>query len=180
MRLTRQHILEAANQIVQREGAAHLTIDAVAREAGLSKGGVLYHFPSKNALVEGMITLLCEGFESDLAQALTREKAGSGQWLRAYIRASTQTTQEENDATTGLLAAVATKPHLLDPIRRDFARWQEQAEHDGLSPALATVLRLAVDGLWFAELFGLAPPQGRLREEVLQALLDLTVKPGES
>jgi AcrR family transcriptional regulator len=43
---TRQKILETAVRIVDTQGARHLTLEAVAAEAGMSKGGVLYHYPS--------------------------------------------------------------------------------------------------------------------------------------
>ncbi len=179
MNTTQRHILEAADQIVQRDGVAHLTIEAVAREAGLSKGGVLYHFASKEALVNGMIALLLEDFDRDLAQALTQEDNSSGQWLRAYISASSNLPEEEYDPNIGLIAAIGTDPCLLKPIRESYRTWQERVEHDGLPPALATILRLAVDGLWFADFLGFASPQGKLREEVIQTLLKMARNPQE-
>jgi AcrR family transcriptional regulator len=166
---TRQQILQVASQIVQRDGVARLTIDAVAREAKLSKGGVLYHFPCKEALVSGMIMDHIESFTHDLTRNLS-EESGAGQWLRAYLRASDDTVHQEPDPVVCLIAAIATNPGLLAPLQQHFALWQEQAVHDGLSPALATLLRLAIDGLWFADLFQLAPPEGELRKEVLQLL----------
>jgi hypothetical protein len=42
-------------------------------------------------------------------------------------------------------------------------------------PARATLARLAADGLWLADLLGLAPPTGDLREQVIERMLDLTV-----
>ena len=51
---TRQQIIHAAFALIRREGVARLTIEAVAQEAGLSKGGVLYHFRSKEALIQAM------------------------------------------------------------------------------------------------------------------------------
>ena len=175
---TRQQILEAANRIIQREGVAHLTIEAVAKEAGLSKGGVLYHFPSKEALVEGLISLYIDGFTQDLTKAFDTEKSGSGQWIRSYIHASTSPTteqvSEEATAVTGLIAAIATNPQLLNPLREHYDEWQKQAENDSISPALATLLRLAVDGLWLADMLGFAPPQGKLREDVIATMLKLS------
>ena len=44
---TRDTILSAAANLVLRKGASRMTLEAVAREAGVSKGGLLYHFPSK-------------------------------------------------------------------------------------------------------------------------------------
>ena len=91
---TQQHILEAANRIIRREGVAHLTIEAVAKEAGLSKGGVLYHFPSKEALVEGLITFHIEGYTHALTKALDEVETGPGQWTRANILASSTLPEE--------------------------------------------------------------------------------------
>ena len=65
-------------------GISGLTLEAVAREAGVSKGGLLYHFPSKEALISGMIGRLVEGFTEALGRELAREEvSGSGRWLRA-------------------------------------------------------------------------------------------------
>ncbi len=62
----------------------------------------------------------------------------------------------------------------MQPIRDHFARWQELAESDGLDRAHATVIRLAVEGAWFADFMGLAPPTAALRAEVLERILRLT------
>ena len=51
----RTALLDAALTVVRRDGAAALTLDAVAAEAGVSKGGVLYHFGSKRALIDGLL-----------------------------------------------------------------------------------------------------------------------------
>jgi AcrR family transcriptional regulator len=168
---TQQTIIVAARRIVQRDGVAHLTIEAVAREAGLSKGGVLYHFPTKDSLIEGMITSFLEEFELDLEWALTKEE-GPGRWLRAYVR-SCQSEGIDVETINGLIAALATNQGLLEPLRQKYSTWQSRVESDGLPPALATVLRLAMDGLWFADLFGLAPPSGKLREEVISTILTI-------
>ena len=176
--VTRRHILDAANRIIRRDGVARLTIEAVAKEAALSKGGVLYHFPSKDALVEGLISFFIEGFTNDLTQALAIEEASPGKWTRANIRASSASISEEVPAEaaaiTGLIAAIATNPQLLNPLREQYDVWQKQAENDGLPSTLATILRLAVDGLWLADMLGFAPPTGKFREEVIATLLNMT------
>ena len=50
-----ERLLDAAERLVSEVGAGHLTLEAVARAAGVSKGGLLYHFPSKEALLQAMI-----------------------------------------------------------------------------------------------------------------------------
>jgi AcrR family transcriptional regulator len=170
---TRQQIIHAAFALIRSKGVARLTIEAVAQEARLSKGGVLYHFRSKEALISAMVASLVERVNDDIETARGQEpedeRDAPGGWLRAYIRASIGLAEGDED-TTALLAAVANDPHLLEPLQLQYARWQEQAESDGVDPALATAIRLALDGLWMADLFGLAPPTGALREQVFAAL----------
>ena len=52
---SREKILDAAAELVGEIGAGRLTLEAVAERAGLSKGGLLYNFPTKEALLQGMI-----------------------------------------------------------------------------------------------------------------------------
>ncbi|MDQ0063824.1 AcrR family transcriptional regulator [Paenibacillus harenae] len=51
----RHLILFAASTIVKTLGAEKLTLEAVAKEAGISKGGLLHHFPNKQALINAMV-----------------------------------------------------------------------------------------------------------------------------
>ena len=56
-------ILDAAEAIVIQSGAAHMTLDAVARQAGISKGGLIYNFPTKEALLLAMVDRMVEYFD---------------------------------------------------------------------------------------------------------------------
>ena len=51
----REKLLEAADQIAREAGPSNLSLDAVALKAGVSKGGLLYHFPSKAKLLEALV-----------------------------------------------------------------------------------------------------------------------------
>lgn len=173
---TRAHILQAASRVILAEGVDALTLEAVARAAGVSKGGLLYHFPSKEALIVGMVDQLCDAFDEALEREIAREEPAEapGRWLRAYLRVCFASQGEALEISPALLAAVATNPDLLAPVRERFERWDSRARQDGIDPALATAIRLAADGLWFADLGGLAPPARAERAAVLEALLRLT------
>lgn len=172
---TREALLRAAARVVQAEGVTHLTLEAVARTAGVSKGGLLYHFPSKDALIAAMLDDLLTSFEAQIEQGMARDPdAGPGRWLRAYVRSSFTLSKDELSGTSALLAAVVADPALMTPLRHRFAAWQERALADGLDPATATLIRLAADGQWFADLLDLAPLTEPHRHEVLAALLRLT------
>jgi AcrR family transcriptional regulator len=176
--LTREAILRAADWVVVEEGVSGMTLEAVAREAGVSKGGLLYHFPCKEALIGGMTGRLIEGFEAVLGRELRKDRgAGGGRWTRVYARAGFAEDRWYLQVSAGLLVGVAEDPTLLDPLRRSFQDGQRWAERDGIDPAVATLVRLAADGLFFVELLGFAPAEGALRKRVLEALLSLTEKP---
>jgi len=176
---TKRRILEAAEQVVLRDGVGHLTLDAAAHEAGLSKGGVLYHFPTRDSLVAAMVTRIIDQFEEDIASHLpeagTPDAERPGAYARAYLRATVEPAAPgEERLGAALLAAAAAEPALMVPLQEAAEGWQARMLDDGLDPALATVVRLACDGLWLCDLFGLASPQGALRTSVAAALDQLT------
>lgn len=170
---TREAILQAACRVVIESGASHMTLETVAREAGVSKGGLLYHFPSKEALVGGMIEYLNGTFNARIHQVYAQDEGPArGRWLRAFV--SSTFYSDQVDVSAGLLAAVALNPELLASNRANYQAWQQKFEADGLDPALATIIRLAADGLWFTELLGFAPLEESLRSAVFNILIEMT------
>ena len=175
-------ILSAAERVVMRDGVMRLTIDAVAHEAKLSKGGVLYHFGTKEALIHAMLERLIQYCDREI-EAHQQHDSKPGSWTRAYVRKTSSPTlaypgeadfPRSKEVGAGLVAAATTNPQLLDPLRERFQAWQQAIESDGIEPARATVIRLAVDGLWLAELLGLWSLDGALRQQVLDELIRLT------
>ena len=179
---TKRRILDAAEQVVLRDGVGHLTLEAAAHQADLSKGGVLYHFPTRDALVSAMVARIIEQFDEDIAAYLpapgTPGHGGPGAFTRAYVRATMEPISEgEERLGAALLAAAAAEPALLVPLQRAADGWQARLVDDGLDPATATVVRLACDGLWLCDLFGLASPQGDLRARVAASLEQMIGEP---
>jgi AcrR family transcriptional regulator len=161
---TRDRLLDAAGAVVMRDGAQALTLDAVAEEAEVSKGGLLYHFKSKRDLVEAMVDRWQLEFQRDI-------EAADPNFARGYVRASDPAGLMTDEL--GMLAAVVADPSLLATVRAQHRIWQDRVEREGGNPVDATVARLAADGLWLAELLGLGPPAGELRAEVVARLLEL-------
>jgi len=63
---------------------------------------------------------------------------------------------------------------LLTKLQELYKIIQEKIEDDGLNPANAALIRLAIDGLWFAEMFHLVTPGIELTQQVVENLLALT------
>lgn len=171
---TRKIILDAASRVTARDGALNLTLEAVAKEAGVSKGGLLYHFPNKEALISSMIDEHLASWNKAV-EAAKDDKAGS--FTRAFVKTTITPVDLETQLGSGLLAAVALNPDLLGPVKKHYTAWQKEIEQDGINPVTATLVRLAADGLYFAEVFELAPPKGKLRKQLEARLLAMTKEP---
>ncbi|MBP1968323.1 AcrR family transcriptional regulator [Virgibacillus natechei] len=165
-------ILTAASKVVSEKGIFNLTLEAAAVEAGISKGGLLYHFPSKEALVEGMVEHLTNNYREKIEYNADIDPEERGQWLRAYINVTFNQTYQNKDMNAGLLAAKAVNSNLLDPMRELYTDWQSEIENDGLDPVKATIIRLAVDGIWLSELFDIHHIEESKKENIYKALID--------
>jgi AcrR family transcriptional regulator len=170
---TQMAILDAASKVILDKGVEALTLDAVAQQAGLSKGGLLYHFPSKKSLIEGMINRLIAGVDAALAEELAKS---GGDYVTAYIRASFQSNPERDKISCALFAAISNEPDLIKPLQARFFKMQTEIAAAAASPEIGTIIRLALDGLWISDLFGFAPPPPELREKMSGALLAITQK----
>jgi AcrR family transcriptional regulator len=170
---TKISILNAASKVILDQGAEALTLEAVANEAGISKGGLLYHFPTKRKMIEGMIERLITGTEYALAKAMS---ANGGDFLLAYIAISIAENPEYNQVTCALLAVVANDPDLIKPLQVRYRQWQDQAAAAAPSPEIGTLIRLALDGLWMSDLFDFAPPSSEMREKLLKVIISMIQK----
>ena len=72
----RDKLLAAFEHLVLTEGERAATLDAVAAHAGVSKGGLLYHFPHRQALVEAAM-VRCEELAREDLERLTASSEGA-------------------------------------------------------------------------------------------------------
>ena len=76
-----------------------------------------------------------------------------------------------------MLAAQGSNRELLSPLKMSYQEWQAQILQDGMDEVDATIIRLAVDGLWLSEIFGISAIDEKMREKVIQRLKE-NVKQG--
>ncbi|MFA6018911.1 MAG: TetR/AcrR family transcriptional regulator [Rhodospirillales bacterium] len=171
----RDKILEAAMNLVRSQGVGKLTLEAAAKEAGVSKGGVLYHFPNKSALVRTMISRVIDQWERLQQSYYDIEPEGPYRWMRACVRASFDTDSPccNDPVGSALLAGMAHDPDLIEPLRDKYREWMEKSMQDAPNPALMGVLGLMGDGLALHQLIGLEVLSPEQRDCIKNAALDL-------
>jgi AcrR family transcriptional regulator len=147
---TRTNILAAAEKLAREVGPGNISLEAVASAAGVSKGGLLYHFPSKGKLLEALVASFVD--EVDRAMALAEADKRQNGLIAAYIDHMICERRENMPPPTGLLAALAEHPQLLDPVRRFEQQFLEKARRNSSDPQMTVVAFLVVQAIRSMEL----------------------------
>lgn len=147
---TRDRILAAAESISREAGPGNLSLDAVAARAGVSKGGLLYHFNTKNALMEALVTAFCQRFDAALRNA--EAEGTSDSVIAAYVSQFLKERTASTAPPSGLLAALAEDPDMLDPVRLHERDFLDRIRANAADRDKATIAFLVVNGLRTMEL----------------------------
>lgn len=171
-------MLDAAEAVVVRQGIANLTLDAVAAEAKMSKGGLLHHFPSKDKLVEGMVRRCADGWRECSTLAYESTSPGKGRMCRALLQHLADAdawTDQCQRSSSAVFAALAQNPALIEPMRETYQDIRRRLESDGLPPGVAETVVAAMDGLWLYRVLGLATVDQRHMDLIRRALEPLVI-----
>lgn len=166
---TRAKLLAATEEIVRSHGVGSVTLERVADQAGISKGGLLYHFESKQELIGALLTHTLNGADTRLNELTEDEEPGA--FATAYLDYVRTSEHTRSGAAVGIFASAALDEGELGPAKEQFATWQRRLrESDGISEETAILARVVGDGLWLIDLFDLAPPTEAERGAVLDAV----------
>lgn len=113
--IDRNRLLEAAEQLIAERGAAALSFDAVAKAAGVSKGGVQSAFGSKEALLTALYRHLDSGYDERFQLA----RAAGASPVDAYIGASLQADDAVKQRVTALSVAMTQEAE----SRASMGKW---------------------------------------------------------
>lgn len=165
---TRTRILGAAHSVFAERGYRAATLDSIARASGLTRAGLLHHFPSKQAV----LLALLDARDQELGLMRTEAAAdGSATDLLRNVRATIRSILAQRELVSlahALSAEAADVEHpahewltrrydrlrvaLTDTFMASFARGELEARED---PALLAALALAAtEGLeaqWLAD-----------------------------
>ncbi|MEP6563538.1 MAG: TetR/AcrR family transcriptional regulator [Mesorhizobium sp.] len=149
---SRDRILAAAADVARVTGPGSLSLDAVASRAGVSKGGLLYNFPTKAKLMQGLVEDYLREFEAALE---TTGKAGvSGEsLLAAYIRLSAKDCDDTQPSASWIFSAIAEDPDFMTPIKIFKQQLFERLKVETPDLKALLICFLAVEGLRSMNLF---------------------------
>jgi len=144
--LARERVLDAYESILLTDGERAATLEAVAKTAEVSKGGLLYHFASKDDLTSGLVQRLSELTDADLA----RMRSAADGPVAYYLRTSVM----EDDALDRALIALTRLAQsgsamASDALRDSRTRWADAIRPHVRDQAALDLVMLVGDGLYF-------------------------------
>ncbi len=170
----RAKLLAAAADICAESGGHSLTLDAVAQRAGVSKGGLLYHFPSKDAL---MLALLEHVAAEHYASAhLHRLRHPHQSLTTSYLSATLSDKPQTDPMFAGFYAAVFESKRLLAEWERHYRKYFDTLAKDSDDFTLDAILTLACDALGINEAHGIKLFAPKQRARVIARMTQLATR----
>ncbi|MCK9793150.1 TetR/AcrR family transcriptional regulator [Isoptericola sp. 4D.3] len=160
----RAKVLRAFAELLVESGERSATLEAVADRAGVSKGGLLYHFPSKDALVDGLLDHLGELTAADV-ETMRAAPEGPADYL---LRTSTVI-----DGDFGVVYLAASRlaqgayPRARDVLDDAQTAWTATVRQELGDPVLARAVSLMGEGLYALASFGTTSLRDRDIDDLL-------------
>lgn len=171
-----ERVLDAAESVVTRQGIGSLTMDAVAAEASVSKGAVLHHFRSKDALVEALVSRKLQMLERDLESHTADLPEGGSRTLLGMVRQATGQYVDGQAFPRALLMAAVENPNALDQFRALFADTLQRVEAEAKGREVDPVLLFAIMGLLLTKSLGIAGLEPERAQNMFAAIAQLAAR----
>lgn len=155
---TKAAILVAAERLISEKGFPALTLEEVAARASVSKGGLLHHFTSKAALVNGLTDRMIALHEQDIERYRQQDPAAPGAYTRAYIRVTLACADKCSQVCAAMSAEAKNFPGIVERFHAYSEKCDARLAADGLEPTVAFVVRYAAEGLMSAASSGMPRP----------------------
>ena len=153
----RDKILDAAERVILRDGPRGVSVDAVLAESGVSKGGFFHHFPTKAALLGGLLERLSRAVAATAATSMRGAAGLLGRSLRAQIAGAFDLPPAERERTRtlvlALIAGVLESPEVAAQARKANRDALKIASGEGVDRGAALCVQLALDGYILGEAF---------------------------
>lgn len=171
----REALLDAAEAIVSEEGVAELTLEGVAARTGVTKGGLIYHFKTKEVLLQALVERTIQQMEVRYQDKAKAQGSRLDTLLIAMINDVFDMSREEKTLIANLLAAISNYPNQLGPVKDMYERQTRQLTQDPKHMGLALTVSCSLDGIIFLELLNLKHFSQEEREAMRQHLIDTVI-----
>ena len=173
---SREKILAAAADVAREAGPGSLSLEAVASRAGVSKGGLLYNFPTKAKLMQALV----EDCLREFAQGMEAARAGGcgESLLSTYVRLSAKECAETKPSASWIFSAIAEDPDFLSPIKAFRHQLFERLKSETPDLRGLLICYTAMEGLRSMNLFDFDILSASEQNLLLESLLEIAERAG--
>ncbi len=170
--------MEAIEAVVRQHGVAGLSIDAVARQAGISKSSVVYDFASKEQLLAAFIRQRLDQKKADLASAASRHQGQPDALMRGMIdHCSTRPSDEDIACAMAITASLGNNSTCREMMGTAFADDLDRIIHEAKDPRRSRLAWAALHGIMSLEYLGFYAFPPDERRELLADIASLLSPP---
>lgn len=171
--ISRKRAIDAAFTILARDGVGGLTFDSLSRESGISKGGLLHQFRTRQGVLCALLQHQKEQFEQIARDYMATEGASKAEPnLAAQIAIYRESINQPNSVARAVLAALVENPNLLDEMKMSDVQKMKTLQDEATDFDLSLLRYFAASGLAFHTLLGLSPLDDSARNRLFERLLD--------
>ncbi|PSJ59302.1 TetR/AcrR family transcriptional regulator [Pseudaminobacter soli (ex Li et al. 2025)] len=173
--IDRNKVLDAAEKVVSEQGVGGLTIDAVAKACGISKGGVQYAFGTKDDLIAAMIDRWEAEFDAEVAELGKGDTSVEG-GVRAHAEATRDFDGTSVDRAAVMLAALVQDKNRLAKTRAWYEARMAQLDSSTEEGRRLRLAFLASEGAFLLRSFGFMPMTDEEWQQAFDDILRLVRK----
>ena len=168
--IDKDKVLDAAEAVILESGGRYFTLDAVAERAGISKGGLVYTFATKDDLIHAALEREVTRFEAAVRRRVGSEPVEPAEWVLAHIDEALAEDDASTQKAAFLVTALVHAPEKLEPIRRLYQALLGPLRSKDAGTAEIRHALLAVEGIFLLKGLGFVEVSpSELRSDLLHA-----------
>lgn len=172
---TRKLVMDAALEILVRDGPARLTLDAIAREAGISKGGLMHQFRTKSSVIKALLVKQIEYFEQFSQAYIAEHRATSSEpELASQIAVAREAVMNPQQPAVvfAILGVLGEEPELMQMFQDIDCRRSDAIQAEAKDPDMAMLRWFAAQGMHLTSIFGIGVIDDAQRQRLFEMLAD--------
>jgi|688.fasta_scaffold78260_2 AcrR family transcriptional regulator len=146
-------ILNACIELIINDGLQKFSLNEVAKKAGVSKGGLLHHYPSKEELIKAIVRENFDTYLDSILRQIKSIKPHPGRTPSIYLQSTEEAISEnEEKLVSAILVASVYDKNLMKPFQEFYAQIDTCIQEDGGNTMKSKMIIISIDAIWINQM----------------------------
>jgi AcrR family transcriptional regulator len=169
----RERLMGCMMDIVRDEGAGALTYDNLVAKSGLTRGGVMYHFPSKESMLQGLVDHYVHRELGKVEERWEKHGKTPDGLLKAELECAIEVDDKDQQISVSLLPVVIQNPAMMNEIQKIVEERYQNLDQTSVGFEKAAITLLVIDAFEMSKAFGFTLLSEKKRKQILKTLYAL-------